>query len=155
MVMTGKRHDFACDFTMSRFDDTGRLSAMRIELASRCGMSLDLSLAIHARAMFHADTGYFHEHVEIVSHRFKTHTVSATAFRGFGVARRACWSSNRSWTPSPCISASIHSMSAAPILPDPAATSRPNGMTVEDFVADRIVDELRASSDYDRRPRRH
>src|SRR5687767_6346297 len=46
--------------------------------------SVDLSLAINDRAMFHADNCYFLPAVEIVSHRLKTHTVSNTAFRGFG-----------------------------------------------------------------------
>ena len=36
-----------------------------------------------ARCM-HLDNAYYLEHVEIVSHRCKTHTVSNTAFRGFG-----------------------------------------------------------------------
>jgi xanthine dehydrogenase large subunit len=34
--------------------------------------------------MFHLDNAYFLEHVAIVSHRCRTHTVSNTAFRGFG-----------------------------------------------------------------------
>jgi xanthine dehydrogenase large subunit len=34
--------------------------------------------------MFHSDNAYFLEHVEIVSQRCKTNTVSNTAFRGFG-----------------------------------------------------------------------
>jgi xanthine dehydrogenase large subunit len=34
--------------------------------------------------MFHADNAYYLDHVHIVSHRCKTHTVSNTAFRGFG-----------------------------------------------------------------------
>ena len=38
----------------------------------------------HDRAMFHFDNAYYLEHVEITSHRCKTHTVSNTAFRGFG-----------------------------------------------------------------------
>jgi len=38
--------------------------------------------------MFHIDNAYYLEHVEITSHRCKTHTVSNTAFRGFG-GRRA------------------------------------------------------------------
>src|SRR5690606_24539677 len=36
------------------------------------------------RTMFHCDNAYFLENVTIVSHRCKTHTVSNTAFRGFG-----------------------------------------------------------------------
>ncbi|MEO0997649.1 MAG: molybdopterin cofactor-binding domain-containing protein, partial [Pseudomonadota bacterium] len=51
---------------------------------SRCGMSADLSGAINDRAMFHSDNAYFLEHATIRSHRCKTHTVSNTAFRGFG-----------------------------------------------------------------------
>jgi xanthine dehydrogenase large subunit len=48
-------------------------------------MSPDLSGPINDRAMFHADNCLLSaEHVTIVSHRCKTHTVSNTAFRGFG-----------------------------------------------------------------------
>jgi xanthine dehydrogenase large subunit len=83
MVMTGKRHDFIADYEAG-FDDTGRLLALAIMLASRCGYSADLSGPVNDRAMFHLDNAYYLEHVEIISHRCKTHTVSNTAFRGFG-----------------------------------------------------------------------
>jgi xanthine dehydrogenase large subunit len=83
MVMTGKRHDFTADYDVG-FDGEGRIEGIRIELASRCGATADLSLAINDRAMFHADNCYYLPAVEIVSHRLKTHTVSNTAFRGFG-----------------------------------------------------------------------
>ena len=83
MVMTGKRHDFEIAYDVG-FDDEGRLTGLSLELASRCGSTTDLSMAINDRAMFHADNCYFLPAVEIVSHRFKTHTVSNTAFRGFG-----------------------------------------------------------------------
>jgi xanthine dehydrogenase large subunit len=53
-------------------------------LASRCGYSADLSGPVNDRAMFHLDNCYFLDNVRIVSHRCKTHTVSNTAFRGFG-----------------------------------------------------------------------
>jgi len=83
MVMTGKRHDFIADYEAG-FDDAGRLLALSVMLASRCGYSADLSGPVNDRAMFHIDNAYFLEHVEITSHRCKTHTVSNTAFRGFG-----------------------------------------------------------------------
>jgi xanthine dehydrogenase large subunit len=83
MVMTGKRHDFIADYEAG-FDDTGRLVALSLMLASRCGYSADLSGPVNDRAMFHIDNAYYLEHVEIISHRCKTHTVSNTAFRGFG-----------------------------------------------------------------------
>lgn len=83
MAITGKRHDFRGDYDVG-FDDAGRISAIRLTLASRCGATMDLSAAINDRAMFHADNCYFLPAVEIVSHRLRTHTVSNTAFRGFG-----------------------------------------------------------------------
>jgi len=83
MVMTGKRHDFTADYDVG-FDGEGRILGIRLTLASRCGATADLSLAINDRAMFHADNCYYLPAVEIVSHRLRTHTVSNTAFRGFG-----------------------------------------------------------------------
>jgi xanthine dehydrogenase large subunit len=83
MNSTGKRHDFAADYDVG-FDGEGRIEAIRLTLASRCGATVDLSPAINDRAMFHADNCYYLPAVEIVSHRLKTHTVSNTAFRGFG-----------------------------------------------------------------------
>ncbi len=83
MIMTGKRHDFEMDYTVG-FDDSGRIQGLDVMLASRCGYSADLSAPVNDRAMFHADNCYYLENVRIVSHRCKTHTVSNTAFRGFG-----------------------------------------------------------------------
>jgi len=83
MTMTGKRHDFRVDYRAG-FDGDGRLTAVDIALASRCGYSADLSGAINDRAMFHADNAYCLPAARIVTNRMKTNTVSNTAFRGFG-----------------------------------------------------------------------
>ena len=83
MIMTGKRHDFVIDYEVG-FDDAGRIQGIEFVQAARCGLSADLSGAIADRAMFHADNCYYLENVTITSHRCKTHTVSNTAFRGFG-----------------------------------------------------------------------
>ncbi len=83
MIMTGKRHDFRIDYDVG-FDGDGRIGGIEYIQAARCGMSADLSSAICDRAMFHADNCYFLGNATIKSHRCKTHTVSNTAFRGFG-----------------------------------------------------------------------
>ncbi|TCO81913.1 xanthine dehydrogenase molybdenum binding subunit apoprotein [Plasticicumulans lactativorans] len=83
MLLTGKRHDFWYRYEVG-FGDDGRIHGARLLLASRCGYSVDLSGPVNDRAMFHVDNAYCLEHVDIVSHRCKTHTVSNTAFRGFG-----------------------------------------------------------------------
>ena len=83
MLATGKRHDMIADYDVG-YDDDGRIGALSVMLAARCGYSADLSGPVNDRAICHVDNAYFLEHVEIVSHRCKTHTVSNTAFRGFG-----------------------------------------------------------------------
>ncbi len=83
MIITGKRHDFLADYEVG-FDGEGRIRALSVMLASRCGYSADLSGPVNDRAMCHIDNAYFLEHLRLVSHRCKTHTVSNTAFRGFG-----------------------------------------------------------------------
>jgi xanthine dehydrogenase large subunit len=50
---------------------------------ARCGWAQDLSLPVADRAMLHADNAYHLPHAGS-SHRLKTNTQSATAFRGFG-----------------------------------------------------------------------
>src|SRR5256884_995360 len=83
MIITGKRHDFLADYEVG-FDDDGRIAGLTLMLASRCGYSADLSGPVNDRAMFHVDNAYFLGHIAMESHRCRTHTVSNTAFRGFG-----------------------------------------------------------------------
>ena len=82
-MITGKRHPFAYDYTVG-FDDTGRITGLRLMMAVNCGFSADLSGPVADRAVFHVDNAYFLQDVEIASYRCKTNTQSNTAFRGFG-----------------------------------------------------------------------
>ncbi|MFU8883236.1 MAG: xanthine dehydrogenase molybdopterin binding subunit [Rhodobacterales bacterium] len=83
MVITGKRHDFRIDY-VAGFDGRGRLSGVEFVQYARCGWAQDLSLPVADRAMLHADNAYLLDHARIESHRLRTNTQSATAFRGFG-----------------------------------------------------------------------
>ncbi|MBS0554921.1 MAG: xanthine dehydrogenase molybdopterin binding subunit, partial [Proteobacteria bacterium] len=83
MIMTGKRHDFRIDYEAG-FDAEGRILGLRMRHAMRAGHSTDLSGAIADRALFHADNAYYLPDVAVDSLRLRTHTVSNTAFRGFG-----------------------------------------------------------------------
>jgi xanthine dehydrogenase large subunit len=83
MIGTGKRHDFLYDYEVG-FDGEGRIETVDLSFASRCGLSADLSGGINDRAVFHSDNAYFVPNMRIASYRCKTHTVSSTAFRGFG-----------------------------------------------------------------------
>ena len=83
MRSTGKRHAFQYAYDVG-FDDAGRILALDVTLASRCGFSADLSGPVNDRAVFHVDNCYWLPDVAIHSYRCKTNTVSDTAFRGFG-----------------------------------------------------------------------
>ncbi|MFS3137639.1 xanthine dehydrogenase molybdopterin binding subunit, partial [Gluconacetobacter sacchari] len=83
MMMTGKRHDFAVDYTVG-FEDDGRIRAVDMVLAARCGWSADLSGPVTDRALFHADNAYYYPDVRLRSEPLKTNTQSNTAYRGFG-----------------------------------------------------------------------
>jgi xanthine dehydrogenase large subunit len=82
-ILTGKRHDFRCDWQVG-FDDEGRIRGYAVEHLARCGYSADLSSGVVDRTMFHSDNAYWLPEVHVGSRRLKTNTVSNTAFRGFG-----------------------------------------------------------------------
>ena len=83
MVITGKRHDLRIRYRAG-VDDEGRILGLEFTHLFRCGWSQDLSLPVADRAMLHADNCYHLPHIRIESHRLKTNTCSATAYRGFG-----------------------------------------------------------------------
>ncbi len=83
MMITGKRHDLRIRYRVG-FEDTGRVTAVEFTHLFRCGWALDLSIPVADRAMLHADNCYHLTDVRIESHRLRTNTQSATAFRGFG-----------------------------------------------------------------------
>jgi xanthine dehydrogenase large subunit len=83
MVVTGKRHDLKIRYRAG-FDGQGRVLGLEFTHLFRCGWSMDLSLPVADRAMLHADNCYFLPAIRIESHRLKTNTASATAYRGFG-----------------------------------------------------------------------
>ncbi|NIA68690.1 xanthine dehydrogenase molybdopterin binding subunit [Pelagibius litoralis] len=82
-AVTGKRHDFEIDYEVG-FDDDGRILAVDMTYAARCGWSSDLSGPVTDRTLFHADNCYYFPDVRLTSEPLKTNTCSHTAFRGFG-----------------------------------------------------------------------
>jgi len=147
MSMTGKRHDFRADYDVA-FDDTGTIHAYEVTLSSRCGYSADVSSAVNDRAMYHADNAYYLPATTIVSKRMKTHTVSNTAFRGFG-GPQGMMAIERT------IDAIAWSLGLDPLdvrkrnfYGSGDRDMTPYGMRVTDCVIHELVDELEKSSDY-------
>jgi xanthine dehydrogenase large subunit len=150
MMMTGKRHDFRVDWSVG-FDAGGRMAAVNLELAARCGCSADLTAGVVDRAMFHSDNAYFLPVFRILSRRVKTNTVSNTAFRGFG-GPQGVLAIER------VIEAIARRLDLDPLdvrktnLYRTGGDVTPYGQTVEDHDAiQRLIDELERTSDYRRR----
>ena len=83
IIITGKRHEFYSEYEVG-FNDKGVIQGLKLKLASRCGMSPDLSMAINERALLHIDNAYYLSDVEVENYLCKTNTSTSTAFRGFG-----------------------------------------------------------------------
>ncbi|WP_024301134.1 xanthine dehydrogenase molybdopterin binding subunit [Pseudogulbenkiania sp. MAI-1] len=150
IAVTGKRHDFAYDYDAG-FDDSGRLHGLELTLAARCGCSADLSGPVNDRALFHVDNAYYLEAVALTNLRLRTHTVSNTAFRGFGGPQGMF-----------AIEYVLDDV-ARELRLDPLAVRRANfygaaprdtthyGMSVEDNVLPALIDELERDSRYPER----
>lgn len=66
------------------FTNEGKVLAVDLEIYNNGGNSLDLSLAILERAMFHSDNVYEIPNMRILGRVCFTNFPSHTAFRGFG-----------------------------------------------------------------------
>jgi len=177
MKITGKRHDLRILYRVG-FDDSGRVAGVAFTHLFRCGWALDLSLPVADRAMLHADNCYHLTDVRIESHRLRTHTQSATAFRGFGgpqgmvgiervmdhvafalgldplQVRRANFYAARAdcaggaSPPGPPEDICASLKDAARDKPQTVVQTTPYHMPVEDFIGHELVSALEASSDY-------
>ncbi|XP_020224750.1 xanthine dehydrogenase 1 [Cajanus cajan] len=83
MMITGQRHSFLGKYKVG-FTNEGRVLALDLEIYNNGGNSLDLSLAILERAMFHSDNVYEIPNMRVMGRVCFTNFPSHTAFRGFG-----------------------------------------------------------------------
>ena len=152
MTITGKRHDFRIDYRVG-VDEKGKILGIEFRHLVRCGWSLDLSLPVADRAMLHADNAYNLDHIRIESHRLKTNTQSATAYRGFGGPQGMIGIER------------VMDHVAHALKLDPTEVRKTNfykelgggvettpyHMPVEDFILHGLVAQLEASSEFTRR----
>ena len=147
MVITGKRHPFLLDYEVG-FDDDGRILGADFMLASNCGYSSDLSGPVNDRAICHVDNAYFLEHVTVRNLQCKTHTVSNTAFRGFGgpqgmfVIEHAIDCIARKLRLDPLDVRQVNYYGTG------SRNETPYGQVIEDNILEPITHELELSSDY-------
>ncbi|WP_128292203.1 xanthine dehydrogenase molybdopterin binding subunit [Afifella aestuarii] len=147
MVMTGKRHDFLIDYEAG-FDGEGRIAGAAFDQVMRCGYSADLSGAIADRAMFHADNAYALNAARIRSRRMKTHTVSNTAFRGFGGPQGMVATERMIEKIAFALGKDPLDIRKANFYPAAGGALTPYHMEVTDSVIAEMVEELEKSSNY-------
>ncbi|KAE8233031.1 hypothetical protein CF326_g1933 [Tilletia indica] len=83
MTVSGQRHPFLAYWKVG-FTRSGKLIRLRCKIYNNGGWSQDLSEAVLARAMFHIENCLAFEHIHVEGKIARTHTMSNTAFRGFG-----------------------------------------------------------------------
>lgn len=146
MVQTGKRHDFWNSYQVG-FTQQGEIVAAEYDMVGKCGCTADLSDGVVDRAMFHADNAYFLPNARISGYRGKTHTVSNTAFRGFGGPKGVLLAEN------------IIEEIACKVGKDPLDIRKlncyqtgkdrtPYGQQIEEDVLLTLIEELEMSSNY-------
>jgi xanthine dehydrogenase large subunit len=141
MRATGKRHPFLFCYDVG-FDGEGHILALDLTLAANGGNVADHTPAVLTRALCHVDNCYFLPNVRLRGLPCKTNTVSNTAFRGYGgpqgmlaietviehVARR--------------LGLTLETVRRRNFYGIGRNDVTPYGMTVEDNVIERVVDEL-------------
>ena len=146
MVQTGKRHDFWNSYEVG-FSAEGEIISAEYDMVGKCGCTADLSDGVVDRAMFHADNAYFLPNARISGYRGKTHTVSNTAFRGFGGPKGVL------------LAEAVIEEIACTVGKDAldvrklncyqeGKTKTPYGQDVEENVLLTLIEELEESSDY-------
>ena len=156
MTITGKRHDFRIDYEVG-FDAHGRILGADFTLMSRCGYSTDYSGPVNDRACLHIDNCYYIPALKIVSHRCKTHTQSATAFRGFGGPQGMFGIESAIEQIANTLGLDPVKVRQINLYQDPAISGNPDTMTtqynqrIEDWVGDKIIRQVQTEAQYDQR----
>ncbi|MEY4316220.1 MAG: Xanthine dehydrogenase molybdenum-binding subunit [Pseudomonadota bacterium] len=153
MTITGKRHDFRIDYQVG-FDNDGRILGADIALMSRCGYSTDYSGPVNDRACLHIDNCYFIPNLQLISHRCKTNTQSATAFRGFGGPQGMFGIETVIEEIANTLGKDPLEVRKLNLYSDPAKSGQAGSMTtqynqtIEDWVGDKVIAQLEAQSKY-------
>ncbi|MFN5509324.1 MAG: xanthine dehydrogenase molybdopterin binding subunit [Burkholderiales bacterium] len=153
MMITGKRHDFRIDYEVG-YDDEGRILGADITLLSRCGYSTDYSGPVNDRACLHIDNCYFIPNLKLISHRCKTNTQSATAFRGFGGPQGMFGIETIIEQIANDIGKDPLDVRMLNIYQDPAVSGNPAtmvtqyGQTIADWVGDKVITQVASEAKY-------
>ncbi|KAG8389014.1 hypothetical protein BUALT_Bualt02G0185300 [Buddleja alternifolia] len=145
MMTTGHRHSFLGKYKVGLKND-GKILALDLEIFNNGGNSLDLSLAVLERAMFHSDNVYEIPNVRIRGKVCFTNFPSNTAFRGFGGPQGMIIAEN--WIQRISMEVKKSSEEIREINFQREGSVMHYGQKLEYFTLERLWDELKASCDF-------
>ncbi|XP_011310367.1 xanthine dehydrogenase [Fopius arisanus] len=83
MMISGTRHPFMHRYKVG-FTKEGKIKGVKIEIFNNAGYSMDLSVSVLERAIFHCENAYKFPVTHVTGTACLTNIPSNTAFRGFG-----------------------------------------------------------------------
>ncbi|OHT14122.1 aldehyde oxidase and xanthine dehydrogenase [Tritrichomonas foetus] len=86
--VSGGRHPMICKYKVG-FDENGKIDALWADIYADCGWSVDISIAVTDRSLFHIDGAYNIPNFYTTCYLCKTNLPTNTAFRGFGAPQAA------------------------------------------------------------------
>jgi xanthine dehydrogenase large subunit len=146
MRATGKRHDFLVRYDVG-CDDEGRILGLDLLLAANGGNVADHTPAVLTRALCHADNCYWLPALRFRGFACKTHTVSNTAFRGYGGPQGMLAIETVIDDVARHLGRSAEDVRRRNFYGVETDNVTPYRMTVEDNIVERVVDELESAVD--------
>lgn len=148
MLITGGRHPFYGKYKVG-FLSSGKVVALDVSYYSNTGNSMDLSLSIMERALFHMENSYSVANVRGRGFLCRTNLPSNTAFRGFGGPQGMLVSEN--WVTDVAQSLGMPAEEVRRLNLYAEGDSTPYNQVLERFTLDRCWDECLARSGYKER----
>ncbi|KAB2877293.1 MAG: xanthine dehydrogenase molybdopterin binding subunit [Pseudorhodoplanes sp.] len=146
MRATGKRHPFFIRYDVG-FDADGTIHGLDLTLAANGGSVADHTPAVITRALCHADNCYWLPALHFRGLPCKTHTVSNTAFRGYGGPQGMLAIETIIDTIARHLGKPLEEVRTKNFYRIGRNDVTPYGMTVEDNIVDRLLEELDRAAD--------
>ncbi|XP_061780151.1 xanthine dehydrogenase/oxidase [Nerophis lumbriciformis] len=148
MLITGGRHPFYGKYKVG-FLKSGKIVALDVSYYSNAGNSLDLSLSIMERALFHMENSYSIPNVRGRGFLCRTNLSSNTAFRGFGGPQGMLVA--ESWITDVAQSLGVPTDKVRRLNLYKEGDSTPYNQVLEQITLDRCWDECLSRSGYQER----
>ncbi|KAK0098372.1 hypothetical protein PV326_008961 [Microctonus aethiopoides] len=96
MMISGGRHPFMYKYKVG-FNNDGLIKCAIIDIYNNGGYSVDLSVSVLERSMFHCENAYKFDVINVTGYACMTNLPSNTAFRGFGGPQGMFIAENIAW----------------------------------------------------------